>query len=196
MSMTHRQRSLTKADGRAVRKRRCGSVDVEDEHSNLTLKQSASGTKSAPSNKAAVGHEEHVDDDDEDDSNADKSEESGSDNNDDNDDEHADDGTDGTADDADDDESGDSNDSSDEDEDVEEQDLNFCKCGLETTRCEFCSDLFCRDCAIKRRWRKMHPDVDYDSDEHAEAFDLAHICFNCHHQVLHDAAEHGYNDMF
>ena len=29
MSMTHRQRSLTKADGRAVRKRRCGSVDVE-----------------------------------------------------------------------------------------------------------------------------------------------------------------------
>lgn len=163
----------------------------------MAPKQSASGNE----DEAALVHEEHVDGDNHD-SDEDKSEEESDtdnpDNDDDsNDDEHADDVCGGAAVDADDDVSG-SDDSSSEDKDNEEQDCNFCKCGAKTLPCDICSDLFCSDCATQRRWHKLHPDADHDSDEHAEAFDLAHlhICFSCHHKAMQDGAEHGYNDMF
>lgn len=184
-----------------------------DEHKVLALKHSASDGESASSNEAALGHEDHVDDEDDDgdsdsdndsdnDSAADGSEEESDTDNSDNADQdvgHADDRNRGVAGNADGDENGDSNNSSDEDENDndEEQDWNFCrKCSAETAQCELCSDLFCSDCSTRRRWRRLHPDIDYDSDIHAEALDLAHICFNCYGEVMQHAAEDGYSDMF
>lgn len=162
----------------------CKLFASADVHSNLALKHSAPGVESASSNDAASADEDNVDDDDEDDSNDNDSEqESDTDysDNDDVDDEHA---------------GGDEgNDSNDSSNDGEEQDYGLCrKCEAETSRCDFCSEWFCSHCSTKRRWRKLHPDTDYDSDV-AEDLDLKHVCFNCYGNVMEDAAEHGYDDM-
>ena len=179
-----------------------------DCYSNLNVKQS--GAESASSNEPGSGQEDNVDDEDNDESDDDESddridddnseEDSNTDNSDDDeedDDEHAENCSNSTAED---DENSDSSascflssESSEEDE-VEKIFCRKCHSALHL-RCDMCATLFCSNCSTKRRWHKLHPDIDYDSDEHEEAFDLAHICYHCHDEAMEDAAQCGYDEI-